>query len=114
MTRTHTHTHTYTHTHTHTHTHTLGRTHLDKGSARRRHLPADTQYSQETVNHAPEGMQARNSSKRSSADPLLKTARPPGSVKSKFWWFILLSVLVVVDASFTFPIRPNSLGWLKH
>jgi len=26
----------------------------------------------------------------------------------------LLSVLVVVDASFTFPIRPNSLGWLKH
>jgi len=50
---------------THTHTHTLGRTPLDKRSARCRNLYLTTkQHLQQTDSHAPGGIRTRNPKKR--------------------------------------------------
>ena len=57
-----------THTHTHTHTCTIGKTSLEKRSARRRDLYLhNTQHSQQTDIHVPGWIRTRNPSKRAAA-----------------------------------------------
>ena len=58
----------YTHTHT-----ALGRTPLEERSARRRDLYLTTQHWQETNIHTPGGIRTHNPSKRTAADPRLKS-----------------------------------------
>ena len=48
--------------------HTLGRTPLDEGSVRSRDLYRNTQQSQETDIHAPNGIRTSYPSKRATAD----------------------------------------------
>ena len=58
--------------HDHTRHTTLGRTPLDKWSARRRDLYLTTHNTQQTDIHAPDGVRTLNLSKRATADPFLR------------------------------------------
>jgi hypothetical protein len=51
---------------------TPGKTPLDEWPVRRRHLPDNTQHSQETDIHAPGGIRTHNPNKRAAADPRLR------------------------------------------
>ena len=85
-----------------TYTHTIGRTPLDEGSARRRHLYLTTHNTHKRQHiYASGGIRTRNPSKRAAADPRL---RPRGHRDRPLLHFTLLIPLCIYIWTITITV----------
>ena len=98
---------------------TLGRSPLDKWSARHRDLlPDNTQHSQQTDIHVPSGIRIRNSCKLAAADHCLNLLTPTGHVMHQQFNIQRLYVLPTLYLCFVFiweqtaTCATYSINWL--